>query len=325
MTQTRTFTVRSETDVLALVPYTFGFHPRDSVVMLALTASGRPFHARIDLPSTAQERAFVVGQLLQPAVTNEAERVMLVAYTDDGRLAAGCLTAIADALAGRGIATLMALRADGGRWCHVDEVGDHGEPTAYDVTTHALTSEGVLEGKVTYQSREELQGSLAVTDGERARQVAAAHRALPPLTRAQRAVLGSEGRWLLHQVADHAARGEPFDAATAARVVRALDVPSLRDLAWCRMTRSAADRHVRLWSALVQGCPDGLVASPASVLAFAAWLSGHGALAWCAVERALQADPGHTLGRLVSDMLDAALPPARWEPFDPCALALATG
>jgi hypothetical protein len=75
----------------------------------------------------------------------------------------------------------------------------------------------------------------------------------------------------------------------------------------------------------VRACPDELVASAAGVLAFAAWLSGHGALAWCAVDRALAADPRNTLARLVADMLDAALPPARWEPFDPCALALSGG
>ena len=322
---TRTFTVRREVDVLALIPYTFGFHPRDSVVMLALTTSGRPFHARIDLPPTAEDTAFVVGQLVQPAVVNGAVRVMLVAYSDDERRAASCLTALEAGLAAHRIRTLMALRADGSRWCHVDELGDRGELTAYDVATHSLTTEGVLEGKVTYSTREELRASVALTDPDGAEEVAAAHRRLPPLTRSQRTVLGAEGRWLLRLVADHAARGEAFDAVTAARVIRALDVPALRDLAWCRMTRAAAEAHVGLWWPLVRACPDALVASPASVLAFAAWLSGHGALAWCAVDRALTADPENTLARLVSDILDAALPPARWEPFDPCALALRGG
>jgi Domain of unknown function (DUF4192) len=102
-------------------------------------------------------------------------------------------------------------------------------------------------------------------------------------------------------------------------------VPALRDLAWCRTTRTGAEGHVRLWQPLVQGCPDELVASPAAVLGFSAWLTGHGALAWCAVDRALRTDPEHSLGRLVADLLDAALSPAHWEPFDPCALALTAG
>ena len=322
---TRTFTVRSETDVLALIPYTFGFHPRQSLVMLALTARGRPFHARIDLPATPEDTAATIDQLVAPAVANDAERVMLVAYTGDERSAAECTRTLEAALASRGVETLMRLRVDSGRWCHVDELGDRGEPAPYDVRAHALTSEGVLEGKVTYDSREELRASLAVTDPERARQLAAAHRRLAPLTRAARTVLGPEGRWLLEQVAGHVERGETFDPVPAARVVRALDVPALRDLAWCRTTRTAAQAHVRLWRPLVQCCPDELVASPASVLAFSAWLSGDGALAWCAVDRALGSDPGHSLARLVSDLLDAAMPPSRWRPFDPCALGLVAG
>ena len=322
---TRTFTVRSEADVLALIPYTFGFHPQESLVMLALTAHGRPFHARIDLPASPEDTPSVVDQLVAPAVANDAERVMLVAYTGDDRSAAACLAALEAGLASRGIETLMRLRVDRDRWRHVDELGDRGEPEPYDVRAHALTSEGVLEGKVTYDSREELRESLAVTDPERASQLAAAHRRLAPLTRTERTVLGAEGRWLLTQVAGHVERGETFDPVTGARVVRALDVPSLRDLAWCRTIRSAAPAHVLLWRPLVQACPDELVASPASVLAFSAWLSGHGALAWCAVDRALGVDPGHSLARLVADMLEAALPPSRWEPFDPCALGLAVG
>jgi hypothetical protein len=326
MTQTpRTFTVRSETDLLALIPYTFGFHPRESIVMLALTASGRPFHARIDLPPTPEDTAHVVDALVQPAVVNRAERVMLVAYTSDASRAAVCLSALADGLAAHHVASLMSLRVDGGSWWHVDERGDRSGRQPYDVSAHPLTSEGVLEGKVTYASREELRGSLGLADPERAAELAAAHRRLPPLTRSDRGVLGGEGRWLLGQVADHVARAEPFDVATGARVVRAIDVPALRDLAWCRTKRADAERHVRLWEPLVRSCPEGLVASPAAVLGFSAWLAGHGALAWCAVDRALRADPAHSLGRLVSDMLDAALPPSRWEPFDPCALSLVAG
>lgn len=321
----RTFTVRSEADVLALIPYTFGFHPRDSVVMLALTSSGRPFHARVDLPAQVEDTAYVVDLLVQPALANRAERVMLVAYTPQEAVAARCLAALEDGLEAHGVETLMTLRVDDSSWWHVDAFGDRSPRRRYDLTAHPLTSEGVLEGKVTYASREELRASVALTDPEAATALAAAHRRLPPLTRTERSVLGSEGRWLLRLVADHVARGEPFETVTGARVVRAVDVPALRDLAWCRTTRADAERHVMLWQPLVRGCPDELVASPAAVLGFSAWLSGHGALAWCAVDRALAVAPEHSLGRLVADMLDAALPPSRWEPFDPCALAVAAG
>ena len=85
-----------------------------------------------------------------------------------------------------------------------------------------------------------------------------------------------------------------------------------RDAAWAAISRDVAARHVRLWTDAVQRAPDDLVAAPAAVLALAAWLAGHGALAWCAVDRCQAVDPGNTLARLVADMLTNAVPPSAW-------------
>jgi hypothetical protein len=68
-----------------------------------------------------------------------------------------------------------------------------------------------------------------------------------------------------------------------------------------------------LWTDLVRRAPADLRAAPAAVLAMAAWFAGHGALAWCAVDRAEEAAPGHTLARLVGDLLAAAVAPTAWE------------
>jgi hypothetical protein len=64
----------------------------------------------------------------------------------------------------------------------------------------------------------------------------------------------------------------------------------------------------------VRQSPEHLVAPAAGLLAFAAWLSGDGALAWCAVERSLGADPDHTLAKLVARALEEAIPPTEWSP-----------
>ena len=49
--------------------------------------------------------------------------------------------------------------------------------------------------------------------------------------------------------------------------------------------------------------------APAALLAFAAWQAGDGALAWCAVDRCLEADPDYSLAGLVAELLTAAVPP----------------
>ena len=53
------------------------------------------------------------------------------------------------------------------------------------------------------------------------------------------------------------------------------------------------------------------------MLAFAAWLAGDGALAWCAVDRCRESAPTHSLAALVAQLLDSAMSPDRWEVLRP--------
>ena len=71
--------------------------------------------------------------------------------------------------------------------------------------------------------------------------------------------------------------------------------------------------NVTFWSTLVRSAPVELVAPVASVLAFLAWLSGDGALAWCALERAAEGAPPCSLAGRVAEALERALPPVLWE------------
>ena len=76
-----------------------------------------------------------------------------------------------------------------------------------------------------------------------------------------------------------------------------------RDEAWAWLDRARGTRAVALWSDAVRRLPDSHVAAPAAVLAFAAWLAGDGALAWCAVDRCRDVEPGHSLAHLVAGLL----------------------
>ncbi|MGH3346486.1 MAG: DUF4192 family protein, partial [Nocardioides sp.] len=102
-------------------------------------------------------------------------------------------------------------------------------------------------------------------------------------------------------------------AADAARLLEAVAVTEVREAVWTGADRTAATAAVRFWTDLVRRAPDDLVADAAAVLAFHCWLSGDGARAWCAVDRALAADPEQGLARLVGDLLEAAFPPHEWE------------
>ena len=56
-------------------------------------------------------------------------------------------------------------------------------------------------------------------------------------------------------------------------------------------------------------------ATALSLLAFAAWHHGDGALAWCAIDRCLDVDPDYSMAHCVAQILTGAVPPSVWEPI----------
>jgi hypothetical protein len=76
---------------------------------------------------------------------------------------------------------------------------------------------------------------------------------------------------------------------------------------------------------VVRRSPDPLLAPPAALLAFTAWLSGDGALAWCAVDLCQGAEPGYSMAGLVTQALAGGIPPAAWSGIGPDALTLFAG
>jgi hypothetical protein len=85
----------------------------------------------------------------------------------------------------------------------------------------------------------------------------------------------------------------------------------VRDLAWQRT--AGRPEHVALWADLTRRAGASQAAAPASLLAFAAWRSGNGALAAVAADRALQASPGYTMAALIAELLRLAIPPSEFD------------
>ena len=302
---TITFRAKSPEDLLAVVPVTLGFEPEDSIVML--TFGGRtPPHARIDLPPRGDPEALdvVITSLLDPCRRHRVERVVFVLYGSH----AGHCRQIARALRRRfereGIVVLECLRADGDRWFSADgrRRGVPARGVPYDVDAHPFRAEAVMAGHVTLASRADLVASVAV-DTVGCAAVTAALDSADELTAEE----------LGHLCRRHAEAATLPTDLEAARMLLTVQIGQLRDAAWVPLTRDNAAAHVRLWCDLVRRAPTPLVPAAAAVLAFASWLEGDGALAWCALDRCFEVEPEQSLGRLVAHMLEAALPPTEWE------------
>jgi uncharacterized protein DUF4192 len=292
---------RTPEDVLAAVPVALGFEPLDSVVMLTFGGE-ETFQARVDLPPPGQEDEIgeTVRQLLDPAREHRVTRVLFVIYAEDGPTVRAVTHGLRRAFAGSGIDVAEVLRAHEGRWFAPGRPGAPRHGVTYDVGAHRFRAQAVVEGIVVHGSRAELEALLDPVSA-----------AVDETARALRlAVPSSPGE--VTDLVDRRLDEGRFTTVELARVLLGLLEPGGSDAAWTALTRDVAEHHVRLWTDAVQRAPDEVVAAPAAVLALAAWLAGHGALAWCAVDRCRTVDPESSLAGLVADALTRAVPPSTW-------------
>ncbi|MBD8869665.1 DUF4192 domain-containing protein [Nocardioides donggukensis] len=314
MATPHTLTARTPEDLLAAVPCVLGFRPEDSMVMLTF-GPGAGFHARVDLPDGPEQVALVVEPLRAAACRNGVRRVVLIAYTGDAELARTVCDALAGGLEEAGVRVLEMLRCEGELWFPLTE--GHPEPAyagvRHDVTSHRFAVESVVRGRVTHASRADLAASLRGTDAGRRADVATAARRRRPGGSDPSRRRAAEARWVRDTLCEAVADGTTLAPADAGRLLVALQDRDTRNLAWSTITPATCTGHVDLWSELVRCSPEDLVAEPAALLGFAAWLAGSGALAWCALDRALAVEPDHALAADVGMLLENAVPPSAWE------------
>jgi hypothetical protein len=85
----------------------------------------------------------------------------------------------------------------------------------------------------------------------------------------------------------------------------------VRDYAW-ESVGGDLGTHVSLWTEVLRRSEPKLVVAPATLLSFAAWRAGEGALASIALARALDADPDYPMAQLMCRALAGGLSPAEW-------------
>ena len=317
MTKRKTLKARSPEDLLAVVPIVLGFHPEDSIVMLTFGPPGETFHARVDLPGPDQVPD-AVAPLLQAAVRNRVDRVAFILYTREAALGWSAAAILTSKFGGAGLDVVAVLRADGHRWFRLDGP-DAPEGRPYDVGSHPFAAQAVYDGTVTHRDRASLAKSLEPLPAAVAKVVEVMPAALARLPDLERA---AEAAWIVETVFEVVEGERRLSDADVARLVVAITDLKLRDAAWLQMQRHTAPRHVALWTDVLRRTPEELVAAPACLLAFAAWLAGQGALAWCALDRCRAAEPDYGLAECVVVALDQAIPPSDWDVLGPeCASA----
>ncbi|MGN9775138.1 DUF4192 domain-containing protein [Micromonospora sp. H33] len=323
--------VRSPGDLIAAVPYLLGFHPADSVVVVAMQGKRVTFAARSDLPDlrepvdSARRMAEPARPVDEPArhlaavvARQVADRATVLGYGPAARVTPA-VDAVRVALADAGIPVLDALRVTDGRyWSYLCDEPECCPPegTPYDTGSSELTAAAVFAGQVALPDRATLVAQVAPVDGaERAALRRATERAgqrfADLLDSAD--VLGGRtvrtaGRAAIRVALRRHRKGERLDDDEVAWLSVLLTDLTVRDHAWERTDGRDAD--IALWTDVLRRAEPEFSAAPGSLLAFAAWRAGHGSLAAVALERVLGRHPDYSLALLLDDLLRRGVPPS---------------
>ncbi|MEU9884654.1 DUF4192 domain-containing protein [Sphaerisporangium sp. NPDC051011] len=302
-------------DILGAVPYLLGFHPADSLVVIAFAGRGVRGKLRLttrwDLPAAPGTLDRLVPLLRREQVTHT-----ILAGFGEGALVTPAMDEALRLLAGAGIEVIEALRAHERRyWSYVctQVACCPPEGRAYDPVAGPVAAQATMGGLVALPGRESLERAVAPVLGaaraamsEATRSAAAGIRSRLLGTRdpAQmpRAFVG-EALERVRRCLDGFPGHGPPDDLEAARLGFDLAIIRVRDEAWTLMGDATQDVHVALWADLTRRLGTRFVAPVASLLGAAAWRRGDCALAGIAVERALAADPSYSMAGLLAQGL----------------------
>jgi hypothetical protein len=317
--------LRQPADALAAIPYLLGFHPADSVVVLAMQGPRVVFNVRADLPDeTTEDAASGVVEYLVEVLGRQHATGAIVAGFGTAARADPTVVALALTLEERGVRVIDVLRAEAGRyWSY--RCQDPGccpaEGRAYDPVASEIAADATLAGLVARPDRRALLALVEPTTGPgREGMSAAGQRAdvrLFELIRSasdQYALEVALRRELLDAVEsglDGLARTSRLDddhVAWLSLLLFATPSKPVWDLVVA--AGSAADGHRDLWSAVVRRADDDLVAAPGTLLALAAWRCGDGALAAVALDRVLRLEPDYPLAAVLAEVVSRGTPPS---------------
>lgn len=312
------------------MPHLLGFHPALSFVVIGAAGPRQQVEIgfRYDLPDPPD--AAVAADIADHAVavlTEQRARTVIGIGYGPGRLATPVADALAAAVRRHRLRLRDLLRVEDGRyWSYL--CGNVNccppEGTPFDYPSHPVAAAMTVAGLAAYPDREALAATLAPLTGEAAQEMdqaieRACARMQVLVDRAERAGGGnplrlaiSAGRRAVREaIGVYRGGGTITDADAFAWLLVSLVSLPVRDDAWARMVPGHRQAHLRLWADIVRRAGGPWLPAPASLLAFTAWQSGDGTLANVALDRALAADPGYSMARLLRDILAAGVPPAQ--------------
>lgn len=323
--------LRSSLDLIAAAPFLIGYVPDRQLLIVCVDAASDLVRVAVSVelpsPGGGPARAAGIAESLRAYLAGTPFDAAYMLAFGDGPTATPVVDAVRAMLAERGVCTRRALRVHDGRYWTYSGTGDDSEACPpdglpADLARSHIPAEAAVVGQAPFASRAAIADSIAPATGERREAMRTATTIAENLaTTTNVADLAVLAACELPGLADH---GDPCEAVIRAlpqaadlyanrgvlgdveAALLALAVRDLRrrDRAIELAMHGDSRAYVAVWSDLARRVEPGYRAPVLTVLAFAAWRDGGGALPVIATDQALRVEPGYYLARLMRELLN---------------------
>jgi hypothetical protein len=307
-------TLTSPHDLLAAIPFLIGYHPENSLVLVALKDDSVGMAMRVDMPTDIAPESY---DLLASHFQREAaDAALIVAYVDSETDPEPVLINTSAALLRTGISIKESLIVSDGRYrsmlCHDSECcSPLGSPIP-DIDSSRIAAEHVIAGHpMPFANVSGLVQSIAALPSAMEESWQSEVRTFWIESDSENLIdLQRDGATAVIDLAGEYVQGRGAeDRELVARVIGRISDIQVRDYALGSHNDETADAYWQMWRELLLIAPRGFVAPIASIFAALAYERGEGALAHKALDRALADDERYSLALLLRRVFTAGWPP----------------
>jgi hypothetical protein len=307
-------TLTSPHDLLAAIPFLIGYHPENSLVLVALKDDSVGMAMRVDMPTDIALESY---DLLASHFQREAaDAALIVAYVDSETDSEPVLINTSAALLRAGISIKESLIVFDGRYrsmlCHDSECCPPLGSPIPDIDSSRIAAEHVIAGHpMPFANVSGLVQSIAALPSAMEESWQSEVRTFWIESDSENLLdLQRDGATAVIDLAGEYAQGRGAeDRELVARVIGRISDIQVRDYALGSHNDETADAYWQMWRELLLIAPRGFVAPIASIFAALAYERGEGALAHKALDRALADDERYSLALLLRRVFTAGWPP----------------
>lgn len=305
----------SPRDLLVAVPFMVGYHPKDSLVAMALRENKVVMAMRVDFPNVHQLLS-VARTITSHLVREEASEAIIVGYLPTGLENNDPLAIVRETIAESQILVKECIEVRGERFkssgcADLECCPLEGTPVPL-LSDSRVTAEQVAAGNpLPYLDLDEMKRSIAAESADK--DLIKAIRKIPEIDYESQdiAIWQREGANAINDLFLEFGREGYVKSKNliALALARLLDL-QVRDYAMGMTSEETSEQLWDMWRWLLRIAPPGYVAPVAVIFASMSYERGDGALAQRALDRAFDDDPKYQMAKLLRRTFAAGWPPS---------------